>query len=589
MTLPNRILRSLVLPGWLVLAALSAPPVQADDLKDGRTALAAGQLEQAAAAFEKAAAQGYAEGRAGVGLVHLRRRQLDKAMEQFQLAERMDGNNAIAWYGQGEVLRRRDDCANAVPKLQRAVELDRKYPDAQLALGHCLVALKRHADAVRVLEQGTNWGPRVRPRFLIALGDAELARDSLRDAGIYYTRAQQEAPEDPATNRALGEFYVKRNIGSLAVQYLEKAVELDPKDVELRFALGQGYYYAQRYNEALDTYEKVVQEDPDFAPGRYALGYLFYLSGQADPRRYADARPHLEKYSELMPTDPKGWSALGRTLFFLKERDAATAALLKAEGLGDKSKEMYRILARTYVEKREWQAALTAYTKADLEPSDLFRIAQVHAILGDIPKADSVYAQMVERDPASAEGRVALVEWGKLKYRQKDHAGAVATFQRRNSLDPPSEEAFYYSGLAHLELKQTPEAIASLRRATEIAPEKGDRHLWLGMALLRADSTDAAEAAFLKSVQADSTSRGAALAFQQIGYRQLLRKDWSGAAVTLEKALAADSSNVQTLIWLAQAHQNAGNKSQAIDYYRKVLALQPGQTDAVKGLKSLGA
>jgi len=588
MDLSNRICRTLVTLAALVVATSFAGPARADDLKDARTAYAAGDYDRAVAAYEKAAAQGYAEGRAGIGMVHLRRRQYDRAQEQFEMAQRMDGNLAMAWFGQGEVLRRQGDCANAITKLQRAVELDRKYPEAQLALGDCLVKAGRHADAVRVLEQGTNWGPKVRPRFLVALGDAELARDSLRDAGIFYTKAQQEAPDDPATNRALGEFYVKRGIGALAVQNLERAVQLDSTDVELRFALGQAFYFAQRYNEALEQYRFVADRDPEFAPGQYALGHLYYLSGQADPRRYADARPYLEKYTQMMPQDAKGWSALGRDLYFLKERDAAAAALLKAEGLGDKSKEMYRILARTHVDKKEWQSALAAYDKADLETTDLFRIAQVHAILGDVAKADSVYGQMVEKDPASGEARAALVEWGKLKYRQKDHAAAVATFQRRNALDPPSDEAFYYTGLAYLELKQLPDAVAALRRATEIAPEKADRQFWLAMGLLRADSTDAAEAVFQKSVEIDSTSKNAALAFQQLGYRQLLRKDWGAAITQLEKAVAIDASSVQSLVWLAQAHQNAGNRSKASENYRRVLGIQPGQPDAVKGLRLLG-
>ena len=54
-----------------------------------------------------------------------------------------------------------------------------------------------------------------------------MARDSLRDAGIYFTQAQQAAPDDPTTNRALGDFYLKRGIGSLAIPSYQKAVELD--------------------------------------------------------------------------------------------------------------------------------------------------------------------------------------------------------------------------------------------------------------------------------------------------------------------------------------------------------------------------
>jgi hypothetical protein len=64
--------------------------VRADDLKDGHAALAAGNYDQALALFEKAAGQGYAAGRAGVGEVWLKRRQYAKALEAFQLAQKMD-------------------------------------------------------------------------------------------------------------------------------------------------------------------------------------------------------------------------------------------------------------------------------------------------------------------------------------------------------------------------------------------------------------------------------------------------------------------------------------------------------------------
>jgi tetratricopeptide (TPR) repeat protein len=570
-------------------AVLSLAGPASADLRAARTALAAGQLDAAVREYEKAAAEGYAEGRAGLGLVHLRRHQLDQALEQFQLAQRMDDKLALAWFGQGEVSRQRGDCAAAVPLLQRATELDRKFPEAQLALGECLVEVRQHDRAVATFNAGLNWGPKWRPRFLVALGQAELARDSLRDAGIWLTQAQNEFPDEPITNRALGELYLKRGIGELAVQSLERAVALDSADIELRHGLGQALYGAQRYNEALEQFKQVAARDPEFAPGQFSLGNLYYLSGQADPRRYADARPFLEKFVQQRPSDARGWSVHGRNLYFLRERDAALVALEKARDLGDKSKEMHRILARAYVDKREWQKALDAYALADLEPSDLFRMAQVHAILGNTERADSVYAAMIERDSTSGEARTAFVEWGKLKYRMKDHAGAGALFARRNALDPPSDEALYYAGLSFMELKQLPDAVSSLRRATEVAPAKGDRWFWLGMALSRADSTEAAEAAFEKTAEVDPSGRNTAIALQQIGYRKLLRKDWAGAVAALERSAVIDDKSVQTFVWLAQAHQNAGDRTRAIETYRKVLALQPGQADAVKGLKSLGA
>src|SRR4029077_1030639 len=135
--------------------------------------------------FEKAAGQGYAEGRAGVGQVWLRKRNYEKALDQFEMSQKMDPNPPLCYSGRGEVARRNEDFAGAIPNLQRAVGLDHKFPEAQLALGDCLTQLKRYDEAVSALNPGLNWGAKWRPRFLVALGFVEMTRDSLRDAGIY--------------------------------------------------------------------------------------------------------------------------------------------------------------------------------------------------------------------------------------------------------------------------------------------------------------------------------------------------------------------------------------------------------------------
>jgi len=85
----NPAIRRSAIVALLAVLGLGSPaslrPASADDLKDGRVALAAGQLDQALASFERAASQGLAEGRAGVGQVWLKRRQYAKALEAFNL------------------------------------------------------------------------------------------------------------------------------------------------------------------------------------------------------------------------------------------------------------------------------------------------------------------------------------------------------------------------------------------------------------------------------------------------------------------------------------------------------------------------
>jgi tetratricopeptide (TPR) repeat protein len=583
------LVRAVLLVAVSVGSLLALPPAaRADELKDARSALNAGQYDDAIRLFEKAAAQGYAEGRAGVGQVWLRKRNYDKALEQFEMAQKMDGNLAIAYWGMGEVARRNEDCATALPNLKKAVELDHKFPDAQLALGDCLTQLKRYDEAVSALNPGLNWGAKWRPRFLVALGFVELTRDSLRDAGIYFTQAREAAPDDPITNRALGDFYLKRGIGSLAIPEYEKAVLLDSTDIDLRFALGRALAFDQRYEEAIEQYKWVADKNPDYAGAQLALGDIFYRAGQAKPAYYAEARPHLEKYTTLMPNDPKGWSLLGRDYYYLKMRDEAAAALQKGMDLGDKSKEMYTVMFRVLVDRKDWAKALDAIKNGEPNNSDLLKLAQVHAFMGNQAQADSVYKMLIGRDSLSSDGKFALLEFGKSQYRQKDYPNAISTLQRRIALDGTSDEAYYYLGLSLKEMKQLPEAIAALRQAANLAPAKADRHFWLAVTLTQADSVGAGLEEFRATTATDSTSKNTAVAWQQLGYRSLLKKDWAGAIEALEHSVAIDPHNVQSMIWLAQAYQNSGNRVKAKEWYHKVLEIQPGEPNSVKGLKTLG-
>jgi tetratricopeptide (TPR) repeat protein len=582
------IARALPALALVFLAVLAAGAAPADDLKDARAALAAGQLEQARQLFEKVASQGFAEGAAGVGQVALRKRDYPQALEAFQRAQKMDANLALAWYGEGEVHRHQDDCAGAEAPLKKAVDIDRKFPEAQLALGDCLTQLKKYPDAIAALTPGLGWGGKWKPRFLVALGQVEMSRDSLRDAGIYFTQAQQAAPDDPQTNRALGDFYLKRGIGSLAVPNYQKAVALDTSDVELRFALGKALAYDQQYNDALEQYRWVSDRDPDFAPGQLALGDLFYRSGPADAKRYADAKPYLEHYTQLMPKDPRGWSLLGRDLYFLKSRDDAVADMNKAIELGEKSKEMYTVLGRCLVEQKNWAAALDAYGKGDPNGTDMLKIGQMFVFQNQVERADSMYRAMVEKDSTSWEGKFAMVELGKLRFRAKDYPGTVALMQRRIALDPNTDEAYYYMGLSYNEMKQLPEAAAALRQATSLAPNKADRHFRLGLVLAAMDSVAASNAELVRVTELDSTSTDAGIAYRQLGYRSLLAKEWGHAVELLDQAARLNPKDAQTLIWQAQGLANSGNVTRAKEVFQKVLELQPGNPEATKGLKQLG-
>jgi tetratricopeptide (TPR) repeat protein len=560
----------------------------ADDLRDGDKALKGGRLEEALTSYERATGRGKVVGQVGVGRVWLRRGRYDRAMDAFRRAAEMDPGLAPAHCGQGEVLRRQGKCGEAIPFFEQAGRLDRKSPEAQLGLGSCLVATGQIERGIAELNRGLKWSREWTPRFLVARGSANMARDSLRAAGIDFTQARELAPNDAGVRKAIGDFYVQRGTWALAIPEYEAALALDPSDIEVQYSLAQALFYDGRPELALQAYRKAVARDSDYAAGQLGLGNLLYLAGAADPRRYAEARAPLEKYTRLEPADPRGWSLLGRTCYHLGMRDSAVAAMVRAEQLGDQTREMFTALGRLYTERREWRKALEAFAKGEAGPRDLPLMGQGYEAVGEFDRADSIDRVILARDSTSATAAFAFSQRARLRYRARDFAGARPLFDRTIALDPDNGEAHFYRGLCLNELGQYPEALASLQRAAAIDSGKADRFFWLGVLSDRQKLRAGAERAFTRCTQLDSTGKLAGKAYRQLGFYRLLKKQWTAAIRLLERAVELDREDEQAWLWLAQAHQNAGNRDQASEGYRRVLGLNPGNAEAKKGLKSLG-
>lgn len=571
----------------LLALALGAIVAQADNLRDGDRALKSGHLEEAMRSYRTAASRGLAQGEAGVGRVWLRRGQLDQAMNAFRRAQALDPQLALAYYGQGEVLRRKDSCSTALPMLEQATRLDRRFPEARLALAECLASTGQFDAALKEFEQGLKSGRQWAPRFLVARGTAWMSRDSLRLAGIDFTRARELAPNDASVRRAIGEFYASRGTWALAIPEFQAAMVLDSSDSETRLALGQALFYAQRYDEALDTYRLLTSRDPEYAPGQLGLGDLLYRAGAADARRYAEAKAPLQDYTRLVPEDPRGWSLLGRDLYRLGERDSALAAMREAARLGETNRELYTLMGLAYADKHDWNEAVAAFEKGDPGPREYLTLAQIYDVIGEPSRADSIYRRYLAGDSTSAGAAFAFAQRGRLRFRGKDFAGAALQFERAVALDQRDGDAEFYRGLSYRELGRDSLAFAALKRAADIDSARADRYFWLGALSDRLKRFDEAEQAFQRCAELDTTGDLAGKACRQLGYYRLLKKRWTAAIPYLERATKLDAQDAQSWVWLGQAYQNSGNRQRASTCYRRVLALDPDNAPARQGLKSL--
>ncbi len=66
----------------------------------------------------------------------------------------------------------------------------------------------------------------------------------------------------------------------------------------------------------------------------------------------------------------------------------------------------------------------------------------------------------------------------------------------------------------------------------------------------------------------------------KMGERALINGDFKSAVSSLEKALAADSNDVNTLYMLGYSYYHAGNYNKAVTTFNRVVSLKPGENSA---------
>ncbi len=66
----------------------------------------------------------------------------------------------------------------------------------------------------------------------------------------------------------------------------------------------------------------------------------------------------------------------------------------------------------------------------------------------------------------------------------------------------------------------------------------------------------------------------------KMGERALINGDFKAAVSSLEKALTADTNDVNTLYMLGYSYYHAGNHTKAVSTFNRVISLKPGENSA---------
>lgn len=239
---------------------------------------------------------------------------IDQAVAAFQKAAELAPNSAIVFFRWGDAYMKHHNYAAAIPPLKHAAELSPDSAAVHQLLGYALLAAGYAADAIPHLKIINDAG---------ALGIAQLQAGQAAEAVANLQAALAKSPDDPDLL-----FYLSRAATALAGQSLDRLRSVDPNSARGHQAVGQTDYELKMLPEAAKEYEQAIAMRPDLPGLRLELGQVFAAAAE-----WAKAEEQFRGEAKLQPGSSEAAYRLGNALTQQGKMKEAAEELKRSDSL----------------------------------------------------------------------------------------------------------------------------------------------------------------------------------------------------------------------------------------------------------------
>jgi tetratricopeptide (TPR) repeat protein len=424
-----------------LLGAAAPSPAAKAAFQRGEKALEAGQLDEAALAYQEAlrATPNYAEALNGLGSVLFRQGKRAEAMAKFQAAIAADPGLKLAYFNLGYAARKNGDFAVAAQAYETYVKLDPSDADGYFGLGEAYrnqgqvepalrayqtyLSLESRPSEQRWVDKAKEYVAQLKTQQAsTAAASATVSAAAPAAAGLTPVGAPDSAVlgATSAERVAAGDNLLRAGRPGAAAQAYQAALQLDPTNVEALFKQGNALAKLGDFKGAIEKWERVVQLSPDPAVRKSAQENVDKARARlaksaapapAEGTPQAHAREAYERGLRLYLS--RDYAAMVQAMTEALAADPTFAAAYTARGTGNVA------LRRFYEAAADYQDALR------LDPtraSPLFGLAESYWALGRTADARVYY----ERYAASTAADVRPDFQAKAKSKSASLAGVGA-------------------------------------------------------------------------------------------------------------------------------------------------------------------
>ncbi len=353
-----------------------------------------------------------------------------------------------------------------------------------------------------------------------------------------------------------------------SAEYYRKAVAVGPDDIDLRLSYARTLDNLGNENQAVEEYNYILSQGTDNKEVLYSLERIY------------------NKKLAAKPDDADTIANLGAILQKQGKLEEALEYYNKAESI-DPSNINTRINVGTlYQQKGDYRTAVVAYDSVlilypDNIQANLYK-AQSLAAQGENKEAQTYFKKVLHLDPGNkiatdelfSSARKSMSPMQYVDYVKKNadsaqvddmlYSYALDLHKQNNLTDAikvyteitkksDNPEVFVNLAVAQSQMKNYPEALTTLENAKTKFPE----------------NTQIADA--IKNIKAQDISAKFDRAAEFFN-----NKDYENA---IKEYAKIDPPTSDSMLGIASAYQNTGNRELAIEYYKKALDLKPVDSD----------
>ena len=285
----------------------------------------------------------------------------------------------------------------------------------------------------------------------------------------YFNKALQLDPDYALAYSGLADCYTFNQKGltqieaiPIAKAYALKALSLDSTLTEAKTALA---FIQSSFDfdlkGAIPVFNKIISENPNYAPAHVYLGNVLGNSG--------DHEADLNEKRKALSIDPLSiaWNmVLGRTFYLARKYDSAFEQLQKTIRLNPRVNGAYTSLGLVFIQKKEYQKAIDAFSKLppgpyDVESNGLAFLSYAYALKGDKIKAKELLNKIPDADRLQCAYQLSYIylalgdtteALNQLEYANANHFLFMTALNIDPNLDPIRNEPRFQALLKKMHL-----------------------------------------------------------------------------------------------------------------------------------------